>query len=204
MLKLYGCSRTRSLRASWALEEAGVPYDYARIDLARGEARQPAFLAINPFGKLPVLVDGDLILAESAAIVTYIGEKFPASGLVPEARRARAEYFQWSAFAISELEQPLWTLVKHDFVLPEELRVQAVRPAAMWEFARMVKVLEQHLQGRNYVAGDTFTGADILIGHTLGWALHANIALASEVLEQYADRVLSRPALEAARQRELG
>jgi glutathione S-transferase len=204
MIKLYGCPRTRSTRASWALEEAAAPYEYERIDLARGEARQPAFLAINPFGKLPVLVDCDLVITESAAIVTYIGEKFPVSGLVPVHPRARAEYFQWSAFAISELEQPLWTLVKHNFVLPEDLRIAAIRPAALWEFARAVKVLDQHMQGRIFVAGDSFSGADIMIGHTLGWAKQANVALESEVLEQYVDRILSRPALEAARQRELG
>jgi len=203
MIKLYGCPRTRSVRASWALEEAGAPYAYERIELAKGDVRKPAFLAINPFGKLPVLVDGDWVLTESAAIVTYIGEKFPASGLVPEDQRARAEYFQWTAFAIAELEQPLWTLAKHHFALPKDLRVAAIRPSALWEFARAVKVLDQHMQGRAFAVGDRFTGADVLIGHTLGWAKNTDVPLESERLEQYAERMLSRPALEAARQREL-
>ena len=78
-----------------------------------------------------------------------------------------------------------------------------MRPSALWEFARAAKVLDQHMQGRAFVVGDRFTGADILIGHTLGWAKNADVPLESERLEQYAERMLSRPALEAARQREL-
>jgi len=202
MLKLYGYPKSRSLRATWALEEAGAEYDYVKVDLMKGEGRQPAFLTINPSGKVPALIDGDLIITESAAVMTYIGEKFPASGLVPTANPARAAYFQWVAFTISELEQPLWTLAKHRFALPENLRVPAIEPTALWEFAKAAGVLHQHLQGREYVAGEHFSGADIMVGHTLSWAKNNQIPLGSEVLDGYADRILSRPALVAARQRE--
>lgn len=202
MLKVYGCPKTRSLRATWALEEAGADYEYVRVDLAQGEGHKPGYLAINPSGKVPALVDGNLVLTESAAIVTYIGEKFSASRLVPTDSRQRAVYFQWMAFTVTELEQPLSTLAKHRFILPEHLRLPAIEPTALWEFAKAAKVLYRHLQGREYVAADHFTGADIMVGHTLGWARNNQIPLGSEVLDGYADRILSRPALAAARQRE--
>jgi glutathione S-transferase len=202
MLKLYGYPKSRSLRAAWALEEARAEYDYAKVDLMKGEGRKPAFLAINPFGKVPALVDGDLVITESAAIMTYVGEKFPASGLVPIAHPARAAYFQWVAFTISELEQPLWTLAKHRFALPENLRMPAIEPTALWEFARAAGVLHQYMQGREYVAGERFSGADIMVGHTLSWARNNHIPLESPVLEAYADRILSSPSLAAARARE--
>lgn len=203
MLKVYGCPMTRSLRALWALEEAGAEYEYVVVDLGRGDGRQPEYRAVNPGGKVPALVDDDLVLTESAAIVSYIGEKFPASGLTPDDLQAHAVQCQWLAFAISELEQPLWMLAKHRFVLPEQLRLPAIEPAARWEFDKAAGVLEQRLQGREYVAADHFTGADILIGHTLAWARKYEM-LNSAVLADYADRVLARPALAAARSREQG
>ena len=204
MLKIYGCPRTRSTRATWALEEAGVEYAYLMVDLKKGEGHAPSYLEINPAGKVPALVDGDLVLTESAAIVTYIGEKYPASQLVPTELHPRAEYFQWSAFAIAELEQPLWTLAKHRFALPQELRLPAIEPTALWEFAKAAKVLHRHLEGRDYVAGNQFSGADIMIGHTLSWARINQIPWGSEVIDAYADRILARPALAIARQREQG
>ena len=73
---LYGCPNTRSLRAAWALEEAGVPYDYVRINLFKGEGRKPPLIELNSSGKVPVLRDGDMILTESAAIITHLGERF--------------------------------------------------------------------------------------------------------------------------------
>ena len=204
MLKIYGCPRTRSLRATWALEEAGVEYEFIKVDLRQGEGHKLPYLRINPAGKVTTLVDGDWILTESAAIVTYIGEKFPASRLVPTEIRARAEYFRWLSFTISELEQPLWTLAKHRFGLPEHLRVPAIEPTALWEFSKAARLLQHHLKGRDYVVGDHFTGADIMVSHALAWARGAEIALESEVLDAYADRILSRPALAEARRRELG
>jgi len=202
MLKIYGYPKSRSYRAVWALEEVGAEYDYVKVDLMKGEGRKPEFLAINPFGKVPALIDGALVITESAAILTYIGEKFPDSNLVPTTNPARAAYFQWVAFTISELEQPLWTLAKHRYALPENLRVPAIEPTALWEFARAAGVLHQYMQGREYVAGGHFSGADIMVGHTLSWARNNQIPLESPVLEAYADRILSSPSLAAARARE--
>ena len=203
MLKLYGSPRTRATRVSWMLEEIGAQYDYVPVNLLKGEGRQAAYLSINPTGKVPTLIDGDLILCESAAILTYLGDKYALSGLVPHSGgAARARYNQWCYYCLSELEQPLWTLAKHSFVLPEDKRVPAVKDTARWEFAQAAKVLAQHLSDQAYILGNHFSAVDILTGHTLSWARNAKIELAHDNLNAYADRVLARPALAKARERE--
>lgn len=93
MITLYGCPGTRSFRAVWAMEEAGASYEYVKIDLAAGEGRRSSFRRLNPGGKVPVLAEGDFVLPESAAICTYIGDRFPDSRLTPPAgTRERAQY----------------------------------------------------------------------------------------------------------------
>lgn len=203
MLIVYGTPRTRASRVTWMLEEIGTRYDYRPVALDKGEGRQPSYLALNPTGKVPTLVDGELILGESAAIVTYLGDKFTLSGLVPRTGgAARAKYNQWCYFCLSELEQALWTRAKHTFALPEDKRVAAVKDTALWEFAQAAKVLAKQLDRSDYVLGAEFSAADILFGHTLGWAKAAKIELSLDSLKAYADRVLGRPALARAYQRE--
>lgn len=201
---VYGHPYTRSTRVTWALEEAGIEYEYQLVDLKQGAHRQPAFLRVNPGGKVPVLVDGSLVLTESAAICTYIGEKYPLSGLVPLLSNLaeRAQYFQWCFFAMSELEAPLWAMAKHTRLLPGEYRVPTIANTCLWEFQRACHVLEQHIKGREYAVGESFTAADILLGGTLNWALKQDIALESPTLQAYADRLNVRPALLKARARE--
>jgi glutathione S-transferase len=203
MLKLYGCPNTRSMRVAWALEEAGADYDYEPVILRKGEGRRPSFLRVNPSGKVPVLVDGDLVLSESAAICTYVGDLFPASRLTPAWGSAdRGRYNQWMAFAIAEFEQPLWTIHKHRFALPKELRLPAVEEAAKWEFGRACRVLEKGLGDSAFIVGDHFTAADIMLAHIIAWANSTGIQMDSPVLQSYADRLLARPALERAHARE--
>lgn len=203
MLQVYGCPNTRSNRVVWALEEAGTIYEYHKVNLFAGEGRRPDYLALNPGGKVPTLVDGDLVLTESAAICTYIGDCFPASGLAPSAGSSeRAQYNQWCCFAISELEQPLWTIAKHRFALPEKRRVPAVIEAAHWEWDVVAKVLATGLGERKFLIGGRLTMADILIAQTLAWARAFGMPIHHALLEAYADRLLARPALSRALARE--
>ena len=203
MLQVYGCPNTRSTRVVWALEEAGAEYDYHKIDLLAGAGRRPDYLALNPGGKVPTLVDGELVLTESGAICTYIGDCFPGSGLTPPAGSSeRARYNQWCFFVMSELEQPLWTIAKHRFALPEKRRVPAVIETAVWEFAVAAKVLAIGLGEREYLVGERFTAADLLAAHTLAWARANKLPPADSRVEAYADRLLARPAWERARARE--
>ncbi|MEZ4468064.1 MAG: glutathione S-transferase family protein [bacterium] len=203
MIALYGMPRSRSTRALWAAEEAGLPYEFRRLDAQQGELRRPDFLALNAGGKVPVLVDEDFVLTESGAIVTWIAEQAPALGLVPAAgSRARAHYDQWLLFVLTELEQPLWQAAKHTFVLPEKLRISEVLPVCAREFGRAAQVLAQGLSDREFLVGDAFTMADLLAGHTLAWARQQRLPLEPENLQAYAERLWARPALARAMARE--
>ncbi len=122
-MKLYGFGPTRSLRALWGLRELGVEFEFVPVNLLAGENRRPEFLALNPAGKLPVLVDGDSVITESAAIVLYLAEKYPDKGLLPTDLRERAQVYRWVMFAMTEIEQPLWRIAKHTFLLPEDKRL---------------------------------------------------------------------------------
>jgi len=114
----------------------------------------------------------------------------------------RALYNKWCFFVIGELEQPLWTMAKHRFALPEERRVPAMIDTALWEFGVAANVLHAGLEEREFLVGERFTAADILTAHTLGWAQAFNVPLGHERLQGYAQRMLERPALARARERE--
>lgn len=196
MLTLYGRFPTRSNRAHWALEELEVPYTFYQVDFAAGDTDSPAFRSLNPGGKIPVLTDGDLVLTESGAICNYLGDRHPASGLTPSPGSPdRARYDQWMFFAQSELEQPLWTKAKHKFVLPREWRVKGLEDTVAWEFQRAAEVLSKGLGGNEFIVGDRFTMADIMLTHTLGWAKAANMEIRQRNLLDYANRNFGRPAV---------
>lgn len=206
-LTLFGTALTRSLRATWALEEVEVDYEFESIALREGDGRKSPFIDLNPGGKVPVLVceiDGNKqVIPESAAIVTWVGEQFPDSGLVPGAQDpARSQYLRWLAFSIGELEQPLWTISKHTFAIPAKYRVPDVIDTAKWEYGVALKVLEKGLGKQQWILGDSFSAADIMIGHTLSWGLKNVGPLESEVVGDYHQRLLARPALKRARDRE--
>ena len=195
MLKIYGSVRSRTFRCLWTVEELELPYSLVNVDFAAGEHRQESYLKLQALGKVPALVDGELTLSESAAICTYLADKAPEKGLVPEPRTAdRARYDQWLSFVLSELEQPLWTVGKHTFALPEAMRVPDVVEVAKKEFARPAAVLAAAVASRDYLVGDGFTVADIMAVHTLNWARVAQIPLGHDALEAYRKRHVARPA----------
>jgi glutathione S-transferase len=170
------------------------------VRLPKGEGRTPAFLALNPGGKIPLLVDGDIVLSESLAICYYIADRFPGKAIAPApGSDARAYCDQWCSFAISELEQPLWTLSKHQFALPAEWRVPAVLDTARKEFAVASRLLAKGLEGREFILGDTFSVSDILLGHTLAWARAAGVLTEQATVDAYAERLFARPAYAVVR-----
>lgn len=206
MIKLYGAPKTRSLRVAWMLEEAGLAYEYHRINLLAGEGRAPSYLEINPGGKVPALVDGDTVLTESAAICLHIASRVPDKGLVPALDSALgAECLRWCFFAIGELEQPLWTMTKHRFALPPKRRVPAVLETAVWEFQVAAKLFIEGLGARDFLVGDGFTVADVLVAHTLAWGRSAGVLEGFDgvdVLESYLERMYARQARVRAATRE--
>ncbi len=201
-MKVIGFGRSRASRALWALEEAGLEYEYQRLDPRAGDLASDWFGVLNPGRKVPVLVDGDFVLSESGAIVTYIGERATAQDLVPApGTRDRALYDQWCFFVCTELEQPLWTAAKHRFALPREWRVPAIIDTAHKEFARAAAAAATHLGDRQHTVGDAFTMADLLLAHTLEWA-HGAKLLHEPNLRAFRERMVERPAFAALREAE--
>lgn len=203
MITVYGYPQTRTTRVTWMLEELGLEYQFKLVDLMKGEGRSESYLAINPAGKVPALSDDDLILTESAAMLSYLGDKYGSSPLIPTPGSAeRGTHDQWLCFAIAELEQPLWTIGKHKFALPKERRVAEIFETAAWEFQKAVALLSAGLGNKDYILGSQFSPADILIGHTLFWGLSFKQPVEQENLKAYINRLLDRPARKAAVKKE--
>lgn len=204
-MKLYGMGQSRSFRALWALEESGLPYEYINTTLRTDatdadSAKNPSYMALNVQGKVPTLVDGDLVLTESIAILNYIARCAPDSGLLPKiSTPAYAKLDELTYFILAELEQPLWSKGKHMFALPEEYRIPAMFETAKFEFAKAVNALD-HLLGegdREYAIGSSFCMVDILLAHTFNWAIRFEF----EVPEKFValrDRHYQRPAAQRA------
>lgn len=192
-MKLYEFAPTRSIRARWMLQELGVDFEAVTVNLMAGEHRRPEFLAINPAGKLPVLIDDGLVLNESAAIVLYLAEKYPDRGFMPTDLRLRAEAYRWLFFAVTELEQPLWRISKHTAILPPEDRLAADVPLARRDFLAMAAVLEKHMQDRAYVLGERVSAADFVMAYTLDWADVVELLGDFPALRSYLGRMYARP-----------
>ncbi len=193
MMKLYEFGPTRSLRPLWMLQELGVEFEAVSVSLPAGEHRSPDFLRVNPAGKVPVLVDGELILNESVAIVLYLAEKYPDRGFIPTDPRLRADAYRWILFTTTELEQPLWRISRHTALYPEADRLPADVALARRDFLPMAAVLERHMKDRAYVVGDRVTAADFIVAYTLDWAGEVQLLDESPTLRSYVDRMYARP-----------
>lgn len=192
-MKLYGTPPTRALRAMWLLNELGLEYEACPVDIMQGEARQPAFLALNPAAKLPVLVDGDVVLTESAAIQLYLAEKHPEAGFIPEALEDRAQMYRWIFFLVTEIEQPLWRIARHTFIYAEDKRLPPEAAIARRECLAMVAVLERHMAEREFMAGDRLSVADFNAAYTLDWANTAEMLDDAPRLRGYLAKMYARP-----------
>jgi glutathione S-transferase len=192
-LKLFDFGPTRAIRVRWTLRELGVAYEAVTIDLSAGEQRHPEFLKINPAGKVPVLVDGDMVLTESIAIVLYLAEKYPEKALVPTDIRQRAQLNRWLLFTTTELEQPLWRVRRHTAIYPQDKRLPGEVTLASDEFAAMARVLEEHMRGHAYVVGESVTVGDFVLAYTLDWAKTAGLLNGLPELAAYLERMYARP-----------
>ena len=192
MMKLYGFGQSRWLRVLWALKELEVDCELVPVKIPAGEHLAPEFLLLNPAHKVPVLVDGDLVLTESAAIVLYLAEKYPAKGLLPSDPAQRAQVYRWIMFTMTELDQPLWRIVRHSFLYPEDKRSPADIALAREDFADMARVLEQRLAGREFIVGKAITAADCVAAYTLDWANEFKLLEALPQLRAYLERMYAR------------
>jgi glutathione S-transferase len=172
----------------------GVEFEFVPVNLQNGENRRPEFLALNPAGKLPVLVDGDRVIPESAAIVLYLAEKYPQKQLLPTDLATRAQVYRWVMFAMTELEQPLWRITRHTQLLPHDKRLPQDVALAREDFARMASVLEQHMAGRSFIVGDAVTAADCVTAYLMDWANEQGLLAGQPNLQAYLARMYRRPA----------
>ena len=192
-MKLYGFGPTRSLRAVWGLRELDADFEFVSINLLAGEHKRPEFLSINPAGKIPVLVDGDLIVPESAAIVLYLAEKYREKGLLPSGLEERAQVYRWTMFAVTELEQPLWRISKHTAIYEEDRRLQGDIALAREEFLAMAAILDSHLEGRRFIVGENVTVADCVTAYLIDWANEFQLIDDFAQLRAYLERMYARP-----------
>lgn len=170
-MKLYEAPKTRSARCRWVLQELRVPFEAVPVRLSQGEHKQPEFLKMNPYGRVPVLVDDDLVLSESIAICLYLADKYADQQLISAfGSNERALQYQWLLFSATELEQPLWQIRRHTVLYPAEKRLAAEVEIAKENFKKAAAVLERALRDKLYLCGSCFSVADIVVTYTLIWA----------------------------------
>jgi glutathione S-transferase len=189
---------SRAFRPLWMLEELGVPYENIPTHFATGDTRRPEFLAINPNGHIPALVDGDVKLFESLAITLYLARKY-GGGFWPNNVEDEGRAFQWSFWAITELEEPLLIMLMHGAMLPPAQRDAAKAADAKARLAKPLDVLEGALRGRAVLVGTQFGVADLNVASVLSWARMLRVDLTRwPWVEAWLARCLDRPAAKKA------
>jgi len=182
---------TRAATVVWMLEEVGVPYTLQYVDVAKGEQKSPALVALNPMGKLPVLCDGDVVVTETAAIGLYLADRYAPERLAPRMDDPdRGPYLRWSLFAPSVVEPGAMAQAAGWAFKPGQ--------AGWGEHGAMLAAMEQAVSGGDYLLGDRFTMADVIFGGTLRYMLRFGMIGASPGFTAYAERLAHRPALRRA------
>jgi len=189
MIKLYGIPRSRAARAIWMLEELQVPYELVPVSFI-GDCRKPEYLKINPNGHIPALQDGDLTLFESLAINLYLARKYD-KGLWPKTVEGEAKAYQWSIWAMTELEEPLLAVLLNRVFLPEDQRDAAKAADGAERFKTPLAVLEGQLAG-DWLAGKDFSVADLNVASVIGWASLGGVELSPKV-QAWLGRCTARP-----------
>lgn len=192
-MKLYGFAGTRSQRALWGLNEVDADFEYVSVNLLEGEHKRPEFLKINPAGKVPVLIDNDRVIPESAAIVLYLADKYPEKALLPADLGERAQAYRWMLFAVTELEQPLWRITRHTMLYPPDKRLPADIALAREDFVDMAAILDKHLEGRTFIVGEQLTVADCVTVYLIDWANELHLIDGFPRLQAYLERLYARP-----------
>lgn len=189
MYTIVGSNKTRSARVLWLLEELGQPYTH----LPAGPQSDLAF-AHNPAGKVPVLIEGDSAITDSTAILTYLADKH-GTFTAAAGSLARARQDSMTQFLLDELDACLWTAARHSFVLPEPMRLPAIKDSLKWEYARSLQRLADRMAGP-FLMGDEMTVPDIIATHCLGWGVAARFGAPEGTLAEYLARMRARPAFQ--------
>lgn len=196
-IKLYGIAGSRAHRSLWGIEEVGVDYEHIPVSYME-DSKTAEYLAVNPNGKVPALVDGDLTIFESMAINLYLAKAY-GDGLYPDTAAAEALTWQWSIWGISEIEPLQMQMMLNAFLLPEEKRNERAVASAGRQLARPLAVLDGALADREWLLGDNFSIADLNVAAVMlllgmlkfDYSEHANV-------QRWASACHARPALARA------
>ena len=199
MITLYGFGRVhpgiagegRDMRVQWALEETGLPYRVHALDYVAGELDGPAYNRLSYFHQVPVIDDDGFIVGESGAVLLYIAEK--AGKLIPADFAGRTQVVQWCFAALATVERPLFEMTMIDIGVRGE-GARAGRATLVKEAARCFDGLERRLDGREWIACDEFTVADILLATVLRQVRKTDLIEPYSRLKAYYARALARPA----------
>ena len=195
--KLFGISGSRALRAIWGMEEVGIDYDHVPVSYG-ADSKAGDYLSVNPNGRIPALIDGDLQLFESMAINLYLAKRY-GGALYPANAADEARAFQWSVWAISEIEPLQMQIVIQKLFTPEDRRNPKVIEGAGKGLQRPLKVLDTALSGGGWLAGEAFSVADLNVAAVMhlmkmidfSYAEHTNV-------QRWAEACYARPALARA------
>ncbi len=187
-ITLYHAPQTRSSGALVLVEELGADVDVVVLDMKAGEQRQPAFLAINPMGKVPALRDGDALVTEQVAVYLFLAERFPERGLAPAVGDPlRGPYLRWMAFYGSSFEPAMV-----DRALKREPGSPVLMPYG--DIDTVLKTVTDQLARGPYILGERFSAADVLWGGSLAWITMFGVIEKTPAIAAYIERVTSRPA----------
>ena len=192
-LKLYHAVPSRASTAHWMLEEIGEPYEIELLDLKAGDQRKPEYLALNPMGKVPTLVDGSLIVSEVSAICCYLADAYPKASLAPPIGDARrGAYLKWLFFGPSCVEP---AITDRAFPRAEQPRRGMLGHG---DFDTVMDVVAKAVANGPYLMGEQFTAADVVIGSGLRWGMMFNLLPKRAEFVDYVQRLEKRPALQRA------
>jgi glutathione S-transferase len=191
---LYHHPYSRAANVLWMLEEIGVEHELRFVDIMASAQKQPEVVALNPMGKLPILVDGDMVITESAAIGLYLADRYSSGKLAPAFDDpTRGAYLRWSFFAPSVVEPGALAKANGWTFKPSQV--------GWGTFENMIATMESAVAGREYVLGDRFSMADVVFGGTVRFMLRFKMIEGTPVLRAYNDRLAARPALQRAEAR---
>jgi glutathione S-transferase len=196
-LQIYGIARTRAFRPLWTAMELGIDYEHFPIEIGDTGAKTPEFLKLNPNGRLPVIVDDGFVLFESLAITMYLAKKHANGSLYPGTLEQEARCWQWTIWALTEVDRGvnIWSL--HAVRLPEAERDAAKREEALKVIAKPFAVLDAALSDQLYLLGDDFTVADLNVAAVISRAIDMDLSAVPH-LQAWLTRCLARPAAQQA------
>lgn len=193
MTKLHGTSRSRSARSLWALEELGVNYEHNPMPTT--DAKSAAHLKLNPNGHVPVLEDDGVVLWESMAINLYLADKYGKDSMWPSDAAGRAAAYQWSFWAMTEVEPHLITVLRNRVMNAPDQRDEKAASAAVEALKAPLNALEEALKGKEYLLGKTFTIADLNVAAVMSWIPMMKLDLSSTPnVEAWLQKCLGREA----------